>query len=314
VANRVEEAALSLPVLPSRRRILIAGTFDRDHPRNALALEALVAGGVEAAIDAQDADAVWVGHPPLRSVPGARRAARGRPVIVNALDELTGELGPLRRQVLRLADLVVTETAASAASMAARTGFPPGKFAACPTGAPRGFAPPWSAAVPFTCLVFGSWYDAAGLAVALPEILFRVVGEAARGGPENLTAIAQLDPGPLAHEVRRAGCVVAAAPEAPRTVPAAAFLALACGAPLITTDAPAARELVSDGVSALLVPPGAAAALAQAVAILNADFDMARRLSAGGLGVSRERAGEDARGRRWRALLEAQIGTASRSR
>jgi glycosyltransferase involved in cell wall biosynthesis len=47
-------------------------------------------------------------------------------------------------------------------------------------------------------------------------------------------------------------------------IPNKAFQALACGTPLVTADTPAARELLVDGESALLVPPGDAGALAEA--------------------------------------------------
>ena len=46
-------------------------------------------------------------------------------------------------------------------------------------------------------------------------------------------------------------------------IPNKAFQALACGTPLVTADTPAARELLQDGESALLVPPGDPEALAE---------------------------------------------------
>ncbi|MGH8338046.1 MAG: glycosyltransferase, partial [Gammaproteobacteria bacterium] len=48
--------------------------------------------------------------------------------------------------------------------------------------------------------------------------------------------------------------------------------------PLVTTDAPGCREVVSDGIDGLLVPPRDADALAQAIARLYDDRAMARRL------------------------------------
>ena len=80
-------------------------------------------------------------------------------------------------------------------------------------------------------------------------------------------------------------------------IPNKAFQALACGTPLITADTPAARELLGDGESALLVPPGDPEALAAAVRRLAEDRGLAERLSAGGLAAYREQASEDVLGR-----------------
>jgi glycosyltransferase involved in cell wall biosynthesis len=88
-------------------------------------------------------------------------------------------------------------------------------------------------------------------------------------------------------------------------IPNKAFQALACGTPLVTADTPAARELLVDGQSALLVPPGDAPALARAVSRIAADSSLAQKLSAGGLAAFREHASEDVLGARWRSLLEA---------
>jgi len=86
-------------------------------------------------------------------------------------------------------------------------------------------------------------------------------------------------------------------------IPNKAFQALACGTPLVTADTPAARELLVDGESALLVPPGDPEALAEALRRLAADDGLAERLGAGGLAAYRERASEEVLGRRWRELL-----------
>ena len=87
-------------------------------------------------------------------------------------------------------------------------------------------------------------------------------------------------------------------------IPNKAYHALACGAPLITADTPAARELLRDGENALLVPPGDPAALAEAMRRLAADPELARDLSRGGLAVYEEQASEEVLGARWRSLLE----------
>lgn len=54
--------------------------------------------------------------------------------------------------------------------------------------------------------------------------------------------------------------------------------AAACALPLVTTDVPGCREVVSNGVDGLLVPPRDGAALAAAIAMLHDDPELARRL------------------------------------
>lgn len=60
----------------------------------------------------------------------------------------------------------------------------------------------------------------------------------------------------------------------PRTLLEAA----ACGRALVTTDVPGCRRLVRDGVEGLVVPPGDAAALAEAFAALAADPERVGRM------------------------------------
>lgn len=52
----------------------------------------------------------------------------------------------------------------------------------------------------------------------------------------------------------------------------------ACALPLVTTDVPGCREVVTDGIDGLLVPARDAAALANAIARLQDDSEFARRL------------------------------------
>ncbi|SBW09825.1 Glycosyl transferase, group 1 (modular protein) [uncultured Alphaproteobacteria bacterium] len=63
-------------------------------------------------------------------------------------------------------------------------------------------------------------------------------------------------------------------------MPKALLEAAACGRPLITTDAPGCRSLVTDGENGLLVPMKDAAAIAAAVARLAADPAERRRMGA----------------------------------
>jgi glycosyltransferase involved in cell wall biosynthesis len=69
---------------------------------------------------------------------------------------------------------------------------------------------------------------------------------------------------------------------------------------------PAARALPSEGVRALLVPPGDAQALAAAVRRLASDDALRVRIAAGGLSAYRRHASEDVLGRRWLSILERE--------
>ena len=52
----------------------------------------------------------------------------------------------------------------------------------------------------------------------------------------------------------------------------------ACGLPLVTTDAPGCRDVVVDGVNGFLVPVRDAPSLALAIARLQDDPDLRRRM------------------------------------
>ena len=92
--------------------------------------------------------------------------------------------------------------------------------------------------------------------------------------PPNVEWIEWIEYDDLPREYWGAGCalgIFGTSDKAQRVIPNKAYHALACGAPLITADTPAARELLRDGENALLVPPGDPAALAEAMRRLAAD-------------------------------------------
>jgi glycosyltransferase involved in cell wall biosynthesis len=280
-------------------------------------------------------DAVVVGYPGHADLPAARRAARGAPVVLDALvslwDTLVADRGRFRpgslaaralrvldRRVLRAADLVVADTEANADFLAALGGIPRERVAVCLVGAEeRLFRPGWEPRDP--PLFVGTLIPLHGL----PTIL-----EAARRAPELALTVAgggQLEPVLAARpanvawerwipyerlpgRLRAAACALGlfgTSGKARRVIPNKAFQALACGTPLVTADTPGARELLVHGESALLVPPGDAAALADALRRVTSDHWLAQRLGEGGLRAYRERASEDVLGRRWRSLLES---------
>jgi glycosyltransferase involved in cell wall biosynthesis len=88
------------------------------------------------------------------------------------------------------------------------------------------------------------------------------------------------------------------------TSPLKVFEALAAGLPLVASDLPSLREVLSDGEDAVLAAPDDEAALAQAIRRLLGDAELRAALAARG----RARAAEhswDARARRLLAWMES---------
>ena len=353
-------------------RVLYFGTYERRYPRNAQVISCLRRAGVEVvernipvwdsrrpnwsagpktalrllAAEARllrrgrlDADAVIVGYPGHLDLPAARRAARGRPVIINPLvslfDTLVADrrrfetssraarvLAAVDRRALRAADVVVADTQANANFLAELGQLPERQLAVCFVGAEENlFQPGWAPEEPATAVFVGKLIPLHGLETILataqfaPELRFRVIGSGQlqrllESRPPNVEWIPWVEYERLPDELRRAGCalgIFGTSDKARRVIPNKAFQALACGVPLVTADTPATRELLSDGTSALLVPPGDPEALAEAVRRVLTDAELARHLAEGGHAVYREKASEDVLGARWRALIESRL-------
>ena len=145
-----------------------------------------------------------------------------------------------------------------------------------------------------------------------PELRFRVIGTGQLDSllqrrPSNVEHIPWVDYGLLPGELHRAACalgIFGTSSKAARVIPNKAFQALACATPLVTADTPAARELLVDGESALLVPPGDAAALAEALRRLAAHAELCKQLAAAGRAAYEQRASEAVLGERWRGIIE----------
>jgi glycosyltransferase involved in cell wall biosynthesis len=283
-------------------------------------------------------DAVLVGYPGQLDLVAAQRIARGRPVVFNPLVSLTdtlvedrGRFGArspagrllraIDRRALRAADLVVADTDANASYFELLAGLPPGRVATCFVGAEeRLFAPGWRRPRRFVALFVGKLIPLHGLETILAaarlasDVEFRVVGSGQLNAlleqrPPNVEWVDWVEYDRLPAELHRAGCalgIFGTSAKAARVIPNKAFQALACGVPLVTADTPAARELLRDGESGLLVPPGDPEALAGAVRRLTTG-DLAERLAVGGLAAYREKASEAVLGARWRALLEQAV-------
>ena len=284
-------------------------------------------------------DALVVGYPGHFDLPAARLAARGRPVVFNPLvslsDTFVSDRGRFRRgsaaaralaaadrRALRAATLVVADTRAGAAHLAGLADLPPEQVEVAFVGAEdRLFKPGREPAKPFTVLFVGKLIPLHGLetildaARAAPELRFRLVGSGqlehlVRERPANVEWLPWVEYELLPRELRRAGCalgIFGTSGKARRVIPNKAFQALACGTPLVTADTPAARELLVDGQSALLVPPGEPLALAAALRRLARDPELAQRLGDGGRAAYEAHASEDVLGRRWRELIERAV-------
>ena len=171
---------------------------------------------------------------------------------------------------------------------------------------------------PFRVLFVGKLIPLHGVETILeaarlaPELEVQVIGSGQLNGamedrPANVEWVEWAQYDDLPREYWSAGCalgIFGTSDKAQRVIPNKAFHALACGAPLITADTPAARELLRDEENALLVPPGDPAALAEAMRRLAADPELGRALSRGGRAVYEEHASEEVLGARWRSLLE----------
>lgn len=140
----------------------------------------------------------------------------------------------------------------------------------------------------------GVFLDAAALVPRAPACRFRVVG-----GPIYRSAGSQVDPGDLRRRAQALGLDVAFTGHLDD--PAAAIMglhivvhastrpepfglvlaeAMAAGRAIVSTGLGGAAEVVEDGVTALIVPPGDPAALASAVARLAGDPPLRARLGA----------------------------------
>ena len=276
-------------------------------------------------------DVVLVGYPGHLDLGAARRVARGRPLVFNPLvslsDTFVADRGRFRarsvparvlaaidRRAFGAADVVVADTAAHAqlfATLGAR------KVEVCFVGAEeRIFQPGWSPPAEFRALFVGKLIPLHGLETILaaarlaPELRFRIVGSGQLdrlldGRPTNVEHVPWVQYEHLPDELHRASCalgIFGTSLKAARVIPNKVFQALACGTPVITADTPAARELLRDGESALLVPPGDPDALAGA---LRSVVERGPNLSAAGLAAYRTHASEDVLGARWRTLLES---------
>jgi glycosyltransferase involved in cell wall biosynthesis len=281
-------------------------------------------------------DALLVGYPGHLDLRAARRVAGGRPIVFNPLvslaDTFVADRGRFRagslparaltavdRRAFAAADLVVADTAEQAALFSRIGGR---RVEVCFVGAEeRVFSPGWSPPDDFVVLFVGKLIPLHGVDTVLeaarlaPEVRFRVIGSGQLdrlldGRPPNVEHVPWVEYERLAGELHRASCalgIFGTSAKAARVIPNKVFQALACGTPVVTADTPAARELLRDGESALLVPPGNPQALAATVRRLASDGGLAASLSETGHAAYRAQASEEVLGARWRSLVESVL-------
>jgi Glycosyl transferases group 1 len=305
-------------------RALYFGTYDRGHPRNINAIAAMSAAGVEVterwapvrrggllgALSVFGAetrlgtpsfgtrrrrnfDVVIVGYPGHFDVPRARRVARAVRRRFRPRSTAATVLRVVDSRALRLPDLVVCGTHAEAGyleQLGAR------RTTVIFLGADEDvFCETWSPVHPFSALYVADAsrdvVDAAALLV--PDLPVRIVEPGEIPAADRGLAFAH------------AGIVLGSFRES-RAIPPAVFEALATGAPVITADTPAARELLTDRDSALLVAPEDPHALATALRLLATDDRLRATIAAQGQRVYVERASRRVLGALWRQALDLE--------
>jgi glycosyltransferase involved in cell wall biosynthesis len=283
---------------------------------------------------ADDAEAVLVGYPGHFDLWSAKR--HGRPVVFNAMVSLydtfvedrerfrdgslpAKALRRLDRAAFRAADLVVADTQANADFMRELAGID--EVAVTYLGAEeRLFKPAWRRSEDFHVLFVGKPAPLHGLelileaARRLPDVPFRIVGTGQvthllDGRPSNVEHVPWVEYEHVPDLYARAGCalgIFGSSGKAHRVIPHKTFQALAVGAPLVTADTPAAREMLADGRDCLLVER-TSESLAAAIVSLRDDPLRAERIGAGGRATFEREASEAVLGVRWRETIERAI-------
>jgi glycosyltransferase involved in cell wall biosynthesis len=221
-----------------------------------------------------------------------------------------GLLRRLDRAAFRRADRVLMDTEAHARHVAEAYGVPPERFwrvwvGADPTGLPER-PPPEPGGDTVSVLYFGTYIalhgvetilEAARLLKDRQDVRFTFLGkgqglDAARARGADLPNVA-FDPrwvgrSELLEDIAASHVclgVFGTGGKASRVIPCKVYDGLAMGRPVVTAATPAARELLTDGADAVLVPPGAPEALAAAVAALADDPARRRAVGAAGRGT-----------------------------
>jgi len=212
--------------------------------------------------------------------------------------ELVASRSPMGRAVdvvdrvaFSLPHLVLADTWAHAAFFGARFGLPRERLAVVPVGAPpapqaTGAARQLTAGEPLVVFQYGKWSPLHGAETVLAAadrlrdrpVRFVLAGEGQLSVPlraeiewrglTNVEWLGTLGPADLRARTLAADVclgIFGSSDKARRVVPTKVHEALACGRPVVTADTAAARELLEDGVDAILVSAADSDALAGAL-------------------------------------------------
>jgi glycosyltransferase involved in cell wall biosynthesis len=234
----------------------------------------------------------------------------------------------LDRLSCRVSDLVLLDTNAHSRYLSELTGLPLSRFARVLVGEDgRSFPPDPPTAPrgggPLRVLWFGTYVPLQGVEAVLgaagrlagEPVRIRMVGKGQkldefRARAESLPNV-ELVPRwvsyeELVEEIRSCHVslgVFGTTDKASRVIPCKVYDALAVGRPVITIDSGASREVLTEGETALLVPPGDPDALAGAILSLAHDEELRLRLARAGHDLYLAEASPDALGRRLAGLL-----------
>jgi len=247
-------------------------------------------------------------------------------------------LARLEAAALAAADRVLVDTDATGDHFARQFSMPRGRFRRFRVGSIYGSSPPAAraarrfAGAPLDVLYVGSYIPLHGLDVVMAAALrlrhagvrFTLVGS----GQEERRVAAAVRERALRH-VKLAGGFVGGdalrdlyarsdaalgifgtSDKAQRVVPFKVNDAMALGLPLVTADTPAAREVLVNEESALLVPPGNPEILASALLRLRDDTALRVRLARGARLAFEAVASEEAAAFEIQVALEGLVGEA----
>ncbi len=226
----------------------------------------------------------------------------------------------------KLSDLVLLDTWAHVDYYAGEFGIDRKKFVAIPLGTDeKNFYPrPWPEDDQILeCISYSSYIPLHGIDVQLQaasilkedkDVRFTFVGKgqlyprmrqwAERAGLENVTFIEWLSHEELVEKIARADVclgIFGRTEKASRVIPYKVYEALAMRKPVITGDSPASRELLQDGINAMLSQMGDPHGLASKIRSLKEAPDLAKSIAEKGYELFKERCTGEAMAR---AILE----------